>query len=287
MNTHLEPVNGSTTSPFDDIKHINPETGAEIWSARDLMPLMGYPRWNEFKIPLERAMKSAEVQGAGVENNFRGSTEVKKPGSRGPAGEDFLLTRFAAYLVAMNGDPNKPEVAAAQAYFAIKTREAETTPRKLTGRELMAKALIEADSTIKELEADRAKMVAELEEAKPKIEYHDEFIAERDLIQFRTLANQLNVGEQTMRRELQKHGWIYDMPVERWSNTEARKVVEHRWRCKADKKRYFQLVPYHDAPRLLGEVRQSLKITPAGAAAVTRALRRWGVLDETSIEVLA
>lgn len=120
MSAHLVPVNSESNSPFDAIKNTNPETGTEFWSARDLMPLMGYPRWNEFKVPLERAMKSAEVQGNDVATLFRGSAEK----TSGRPREDFHLTRFAAYLAAMNGDPNKPEVAAAQAYFAIKTREA-------------------------------------------------------------------------------------------------------------------------------------------------------------------
>lgn len=139
MSPHLAPVISEPPSPFDAIKNTNTETGTEFWSARDLMPLMGYPRWNEFKVPLERAMKSAEVQGNDVATLFRGSAEK----TSGRPREDFHLTRFAAYLVAMNGDPNKPEVAAAQAYFAIKTREAETTksPAELTRREILTLAL--------------------------------------------------------------------------------------------------------------------------------------------------
>lgn len=139
MSPHLAPVISEPPSPFDAIKNTDTETGTEFWSARDLMPLMGYPRWNEFKVPLERAMKSAEVQGNDVATLFRGSAEK----TSGRPREDFHLTRFAAYLVAMNGDPNKPEVAAAQAYFAIKTREAETakSPAELTRREILTLAL--------------------------------------------------------------------------------------------------------------------------------------------------
>ncbi|WP_306594193.1 phage antirepressor KilAC domain-containing protein [Corynebacterium striatum] len=139
MSPHLAPVISEPPSPFDAIKNTDTETGMEFWSARDLMPLMGYPRWNEFKVPLERAMKSAEVQGNDVATLFRGSAEK----TSGRPREDFHLTRFAAYLVAMNGDPNKPEVAAAQAYFAIKTREAETakSPAELTRREILTLAL--------------------------------------------------------------------------------------------------------------------------------------------------
>lgn len=107
-------------SPFDTIKHTR-EDGSEFWSARDLMKLMGYGAWREFKVPIERAMKSASNQSVDVTSNFGVSPKitVTKPA------EDFQLSRFAAYLVAMNGDPNKSEVAAAQAYFAIQTRFAE------------------------------------------------------------------------------------------------------------------------------------------------------------------
>ena len=143
----LEPLprDQYTDSPFDQIKRAD-ERG-EYWSARDLMPLMGYTKWQAFEVPLNRAMKSAEAQGINVENNFTGSRKVS--GGRGPSQFDYRLTRFACYLVAMNGDPNKPEVAAAQAYFAVRTREAETTHTKeLTGPELMAKALVEAQATL-------------------------------------------------------------------------------------------------------------------------------------------
>ncbi|MDU3271900.1 MAG: hypothetical protein E7D41_00555, partial [Cutibacterium sp.] len=59
-------------SPFDRIRRVDPD-GSEWWSARDLMPLMGYTKWQAFEVPLNRAMKSAEAQGVNVENNFTGS----------------------------------------------------------------------------------------------------------------------------------------------------------------------------------------------------------------------
>lgn len=169
---------------------------------------------------------------------------------------------------------------ARQYFLECERRAKEIAPRGLTGRELMAKALIEADSTIKELEATSARQAAELEAAAPKVAYHDEFVADEDLIQFRTLANQLNIGEQALRHALRKHGWIYDTPVERWSNSKGKKVIVHRWRAHADKKRYFRLVPQHEAPRLNGEVQQTLKIRPAGAQAIARMVPRWQAQTE-------
>ena len=157
MNNHPEPVNGNTTSPFDSIKRTRPD-GTEYWSARDLMPLLGYDRWENFAQAIERAHIAAEVQGHYLPDLFRG---VTKKGAGRPH-QDFELARFACYLVAMNGDPRKAEIASAMAYFAIKTREAETakSPAELTRREILNMALEAEDRA--ELEAARADK-AELE----------------------------------------------------------------------------------------------------------------------------
>lgn len=123
MSQHILPLASSQNeSPFDATRQNRPD-GSEFWSARDLMPLMGYSRWNEFKTPIERAMKTSANQGMTVADLFSRSTEK----TAGRPREDFELARYAAYLVAMNGDPNIKNVAAAQHYFAIQTRVAETT----------------------------------------------------------------------------------------------------------------------------------------------------------------
>lgn len=132
-------------SPFDNAKQII--DGEERWSARDLQTLMGYSNWQHFQPALQRAMASAAQQGMNVETVFTRSR--KNPSTQGGRpSEDYLLTRFAAYLTAMNGDPNKPEVAAAQAYFAVRTRQAETqapvNPDQLTRRDL-ARMVIDAE----------------------------------------------------------------------------------------------------------------------------------------------
>lgn len=117
----LVPFGQRGVSPFDAIRRTRPD-GSEYWSARDLMPLMGYSAWRNFGVPLQRAMMTAQNQGHDVQRHFARSRKVA---ASGPDAEDCELSRFAAYLVAMNGDPRKPEVAAAQAYFAIRTRQAE------------------------------------------------------------------------------------------------------------------------------------------------------------------
>jgi|GEM_PF-2159449 len=195
-----------TASPFDAIKQVS-EGGAEFWSARDLMPLMGYSTWQKFQTPLLRAMTAAENQGMAPEGNFNRSVK-DSPGQRGPAQRDFHLSRFAAYLVAMNGDPNMPEVAAAQHYFAVKTREAEVAPvRELTGPELMAKALLEAQSTLEAKDAQ----IAQLE---PKAEAFDGFIGAEGDYSFNQAAKLLqrrgvDTGQFKLVKLLEEWGWIY------------------------------------------------------------------------------
>jgi hypothetical protein len=125
------PANGS--SPFDAIRRTGPE--GEHWSARDLQPLMGYARWNEFHRAIERALSAAQNTGQQTALLFRRSPE-KSTGGRPRM--NYHLSRHAAYLVAMNGDPSKPEVAAAQAYFVAKTREAETRKADLGPHALSA-----------------------------------------------------------------------------------------------------------------------------------------------------
>ena len=139
------------SSPFNAIRRVRVD-GSEYWSGRELMPVMGYAKWEHFETPLNRAMRSAENQGIDRAINFPRSRKVS--GSRGPAQVDFELTRFAAYLVAMNGDPNKPEVAAAQAYFAIRTHEAETA------------AALPLGDPLDELEASQARVSKAIEIAR-------------------------------------------------------------------------------------------------------------------------
>lgn len=109
-------------SPFDRGRVPCPQGGEDRWSARWLMDQMGYASWQKFEPIIERAKTAAHNEGFNVRTLF--TQTVKKTGGRPET--DYLVTRFAAYLIAMNGHPGKPEVAAAQTYFAVKTREAET-----------------------------------------------------------------------------------------------------------------------------------------------------------------
>lgn len=160
-------------SPFDAIRRTR-AGGVEFWSARDLMPLMGYSSWRNFLVPLERAKQSAVNQGHDVTSHFAGSRKVSR--GRGPAQFDVELSRFAAYLVAMNGDPNKPEVASAQAYFATQTRAAEVA-RDASMFDLMRAQIDQleaAQRTAEEAKALAAKTDARLDAIEGR---HDWFTA--------------------------------------------------------------------------------------------------------------
>jgi DNA-damage-inducible protein D len=136
--TNLENLHSANNSnPFDDIRHID-DQGQEYWIARELMPLLGYSRWNEFKVVVERATLACKNTGNEVEAHFSGLT-LK---SQGRPGQDYKLSRYGGYLTAMNGDPRKPEIAAAQSYFVIKTREAETQTQLKTMTQIQLLAAI-------------------------------------------------------------------------------------------------------------------------------------------------
>lgn len=123
MTTDLTPA---ATTPFDAIRHTTPE-GREWWSARDLMPLLGYDQWRRFADAIGRARISGHNAGHDMARHIATAGKMVPIGSGAQReAEDFHLSRLACYLVAMNGDPRKPEVAAAQTYFAVRTREAET-----------------------------------------------------------------------------------------------------------------------------------------------------------------
>lgn len=179
MADTIEPRrDGATGSPFDRIRRED-EDGQEYWCARDLQPVMGYGQWRDFEEVIKRAIRSSENTGTYSDQAF---CAVTQKGTGGAPRTDYRLNRYAAYLTAMNGNPAKPAVAAAQSYFAVKTREAEAaTTKPMTEIEMARRYLASL-----EREQELSK---ELEVAKPKAGKWDAYCNADGLIGMTELAD--------------------------------------------------------------------------------------------------
>jgi DNA-damage-inducible protein D len=129
-------MNDATTTHviLENTKKTN-QHGADYWTARALMPILEYDRWENFEAVLERAKAACEKSGVNVQNHFLETTQMVGIGSGAERKvRDCWLSRYACYLIAMNGDPTKAIIAAAQTYFAIQTRRQEISDQDASQR---------------------------------------------------------------------------------------------------------------------------------------------------------
>ena len=121
----------SLTEDFESYAN-KTENGIEFWFARDLQHLLGYTEWRNFTKVINKAKTACETSGHNISDHFVGVNKMVSIGSGAerPIG-DIMLTRFACYLIAQNGDPQKEAIAFAQNYFAVQTRKAEIIEQRI------------------------------------------------------------------------------------------------------------------------------------------------------------
>lgn len=133
------------------------ESGVEYWLARDVQHLLGYTEWRNFGQVISKAKTACEVSGHRVADHFVGVNKMVQLGSGSERDiDDIMLTRYACYLIAQNGDPRKTEIAFAQTYFAVQTRRAE-----LIEQRMLALERVQARRKLSETEKELSQVIFE------------------------------------------------------------------------------------------------------------------------------
>jgi len=146
----------SLTNNFESVSQ-KIEDGICVWFARDLQQLLGYTKWDNFKNVIFKAKTACEVSEQDVDNHFAdvGKT-IKMPKNAEKKIEDIMLTRYACYLIAQNGDSKKEQIAFAQTYFALQTRKAELIEQRILEQER-----VQARKKLSQTEKELSKVIYE------------------------------------------------------------------------------------------------------------------------------
>lgn len=121
----------SLTNNFEEHSYTT-EEGIEFWFARDLQHLLGYAKWENFNKVITKAKIACEVSGNDISNHFPDIRKtIAMPKGASKEIDDFMLTRYACYLITQNGDPRKESIAFAQNYFAVQTRKFELIEKRI------------------------------------------------------------------------------------------------------------------------------------------------------------
>lgn len=229
----MSAVERSFDAQLDGLKIIT-LTDGEVWSARDLMPYAGYERWENWSKAISRAIASVNASGLDASDHFRGVAKMVQIGSGSRREvEDVEITRYGAYILFQNADGSKPEVAAAQQYFAVKTREAEIAtpafdPTSLEG----AAQIIQAAQTA----------LAALAVAQPKADAWDEIASGDGDYSVADAAKMLQragivTGRDRLFDYMHDLGWVFRQSG-RWQADQKRAVDTGRLRHKPQSHRH-------------------------------------------------
>ncbi len=132
--------------------------GIEYWFARDLQKLLGYEDWKNFIKVIDKAKETCKATGNNLKDHFSGARKtINMPKNATKEIEDFMLTRYACYLIAQNGDPRKEEIAFAQSYFAVQTRKQELIEERIALSERLQarKKLVDSETELSKLIYER------------------------------------------------------------------------------------------------------------------------------------
>lgn len=215
----------TSASPFDAIRRT--ANGSDRWSARELMSLLGYDKWERFEDAIERARVAAS--NAGFDPDAEASRVREAFGRTNQVGVNYYLSRYGAYLVAMNGDPRKREIAEAQTYFAVKTREAEvaaTPALPQTYTEALRCLLAE----VEQREATEAKLAlaAPAADAWNHLASANGDYAVADAAKILSRHPDITIGRDRLFTVMSLEGWIYRRPIDqRWAVYQ--RAVESGW----------------------------------------------------------